>query len=139
MRQTFVLFLFISYLAHAQNQDELDIRLVLENQEECWNEGDIECYMDGYWKSDRLIFIGSSGVTYGWQSTLDNYKVRYPDREAMGTLTFEILQMEPLSDDFWSVIGKWSLQRANDNPNGHFTLLFRRLGDEWVIVSDHTS
>lgn len=139
MRQTFVLFLFISYLAHAQNQDELDIRLVLENQEECWNEGDIECYMDGYWKSDRLIFIGSSGVTYGWQSTLDNYKVRYPDREAMGTLTFEILQMEPLSDDFWSVVGKWSLQRVNDNPNGHFTLLFRRLGDEWVIVSDHTS
>ena len=139
MKQAFVLFVFITQITYAQSQDERDIRLVLASQEECWNAGDIECYMDSYWKSDRLIFIGSSGVTYGWQKTLDNYKVRYPDKEVMGKLTFEVLQMEPLSDDFWSVIGKWGLQRTNDNPGGYFTLLFRRLGDEWVIVSDHTS
>ena len=139
MKQALVLFLFLHHFIYAQEQDERDIRLVLSNQEECWNAGDIECYMDGYWKSDRLIFIGSSGVTYGWQATLDNYKIRYPDKEAMGILTFEILQMEPLSDDFWSVIGKYRLQRAKDNPSGYFTLLFRRLGNDWVIVSDHTS
>lgn len=139
MRQAFVLFVFFSQSLFAQNPDEVAIRQVLSDQIECWNSGDLECFMEGYWKSDRLVFIGKSGVTYGWQKTLDNYKKSYPTKEAMGELTFDLLQLDPISDDFWSVIGKWSLQRANDNPKGHFTLLFRRLGDEWVIVSDHSS
>lgn len=119
--------------------DERAIRDVLAQQEACWNKGDLECFMEGYWKSDRLVFIGSKGLTYGWQQTLDNYKKSYPDKASMGTLTFELKQLEPLSDDFWSVIGKWSLQKEDSNPSGHFTLLFRRLGNDWVIVSDHSS
>lgn len=95
--------------------------------------------MEGYWKSDELVFIGRNGLTYGWQKTLDNYKKSYPDVETMGTLTFELLLLEPLSDDFWSVVGKWSLERKSDNPQGHFSLIFRRLGNDWVIVSDHSS
>ena len=134
----FTLF-FFSYSYSQLNPDERAIRDVLSRQQECWNAGDLECFMEGYWKSDQLVFIGSSGVTYGWQKTLDNYKKNYPDKKAMGQLTFELIIVEPLSDDFWTVIGKWSLKRDNDNPNGHFSLIFRRLGDEWVIVSDHSS
>ena len=111
----------------------------MKQQQECWNAGDLECFMDSYWKSDKLVFVGGNGITYGWQTTLDNYKKRYPTRAAMGTLTFELLILEPLSEDFWSVVGKWSLERKEDNPNGHFSLIFRKLGNEWVIVSDHTS
>lgn len=121
------------------NPDENAIREVLSLQQKCWNAGDLECFMEGYWKSDQLIFIGSSGVTYGWQKTLDNYKKSYPDKAAMGELTFELIIVEPLSEDFWTVIGKWSLKRKTDNPKGHFSLIFRRLDDEWVIVSDHSS
>ena len=126
-------------LIHGQNSDERAIRDVLANQLACWNNGDLECFMEGYWKSEDLVFIGSKGVTYGWQQTLDNYKKAYPDQSAMGTLTFDLILLEPLSEDFWSVIGKWSLKRTDDNPEGHFSLIFRRLGDEWVIVSDHSS
>ena len=126
-------------LIHGQNSDERAIRDVLANQLACWNDGDLECFMEGYWKSEDLVFIGSKGVTYGWQQTLDNYKKAYPDQSAMGTLTFDLILLEPLSEDFWSVIGKWSLKRTDDNPEGHFSLIFRRLGDEWVIVSDHSS
>lgn len=131
--------LLASFSLSSQSIDEQAIRAVMASQQECWNEGDLECFMDGYWKSDKLVFIGKSGVTYGWQQTLDNYKKGYPDRAAMGKLTFELLQLDPISEDFWSVIGKWSLERENDNPNGHFSLIFRRLGDEWVIISDHSS
>jgi len=140
MRNWIIFLFFISTsLIYAQNSDEQAIREVIANQQVCWNNGDLECFMQGYWKSDDLIFIGSKGVTYGWQQTLDNYKKSYPDQAAMGTLTLDLILLEPLSEDFWSVIGKWSLKRANDNPAGHFTLIFRRLGDEWVIVSDHSS
>ena len=137
-----LLFTFLILITHnlAQiNTDERAIREVLAQQQECWNDGDLECFMEGYWKSDQLVFIGNSGVTYGWQKTLDNYKKSYPDKAAMGKLTFDLIIVEPLSEDFWTVIGRWSLQRSNDNPNGHFSLIFRRLGDDWVIVSDHSS
>lgn len=123
----------------AQSADEMAIRTVLDKQTDCWNSGDLECFMDGYWRSEQLVFIGKSGVTYGWQKTLDNYKKSYPDKEAMGELQFELLIVEPLSENFWSVIGKWSLVRASDNPQGYFSLLFRKLGNDWVIVSDHSS
>lgn len=136
----FLALLFLSPLfLKAQEGDELAIREVLEYQQNCWNEGDLDCFMEGYWKSDNLVFIGSKGLTYGWQKTLDNYKKSYPTKEAMGKLTFDLIIVEPLSEDFWSVIGKWSLKRKNDNPQGHFSLLFRRLGKDWVIVSDHSS
>lgn len=136
---SFLTFYLINYFLIAQNPQEAAIRGVLSDQQECWNVGDLDCFMEGYWKSDKLVFIGKSGVTFGWQKTLDNYRKSYPDKEAMGELTFDILIVDPLSEDFWSVIGKWSLKRKADNPTGHFSLLFRRLGDEWVIVSDHSS
>ncbi|MEM7298713.1 MAG: nuclear transport factor 2 family protein [Bacteroidota bacterium] len=134
-----LLSLLPSFSLLSQSLDEQAIRDVLADQQECWNEGDLECFMEGYWKSDKLVFIGKSGVTYGWQQTLDNYKKSYPDKSAMGKLTFDLLQMDPISDDFWSVIGKWNLERENGDLGGHFSLIFRRLGDEWVIVSDHSS
>lgn len=138
--RTLLLFIFIiSSTCIYSQQEEREIRAVLADQEECWNEGDIDCFMDGYWRSEQLTFVGKSGVTYGWQNTLDNYKKRYPDREAMGTLTFEIKLIEPLSEEFWHVIGKYNLDRQTDNPNGHFSLLFRKIDDQWVIVADHTS
>ena len=133
------LILLFPALIAAQNQDEQQIRQVINEQQTCWNAGDLECFMESYWKSDDLVFIGSRGVTYGWQNTLDNYKKSYPTKELIGTLSLELLILEPLSEDFWSVIGRWSLQRESDNPQGHFSLIFRKLGNAWVIVSDHSS
>ena len=134
------LFLFTLLInqVQAQPQEEVAIRSVLNAQVECWNEGDIECFMDGYWRSDELVFIGASGLTYGWETTLENYKKRYPDLDAMGKLTFDINIIEPLSEEFWFVVGKFSLDRKDDNPSGYFTLIFRKIDDQWVIVSDHT-
>lgn len=139
MKHLLCFILLIPYFNQAQSQIENEIRGVLASQVECWNAGDIDCYMDGYWRSDKLVFIGASGLTYGWTTTLENYKKRYPTLEAMGKLSFDISIIEPLSEDFWYVVGKFNLVRKNDNPNGYFTLIFRKIDDQWVIVSDHTS
>ena len=87
-------------------QAEEKIRAVLAEQQECWNKGDIDCFMQGYWNSDSLRFIGKSGVNRGWQATLDNYKKSYPDKAAMGTLNFELSNLEPLGTDNYFVTGK---------------------------------
>lgn len=115
-----------------------DIRAVMTQQAADWNRGDVDAFMQGYWKSDKLVFVGSK-VTRGWQQTLDNYKKSYPTKERMGTLTFSDLEITVLSKDAAVVVGSWSLKRANDAPGGKFTLIFRKFKDGWKIVHDHTS
>jgi len=140
----FLLFpLFLSIVTHAQAQKpDKNTRAILDvmsKQEAAWNAGNLEEFMTGYWKSDSLKFIGSSGLTYGWQQTLDRYKKSYPNQAAMGKLTFTILSVEKLSAKSAFVIGKWHLKRAEDAPNGHFTLLWKKIDGRWVIVADHSS
>lgn len=119
--------------------DRAAILEVMRLQEQAWNAGNLEGFMEGYWRSDSLRFIGSRGITYGWQPTLDNYKKGYPDRAAMGKLTFTILRVEGMGKRCAHVTGQWHLQRAADAPQGYFTLVWRKVGGKWVIVADHSS
>lgn len=125
-------------MACNQDEDSLEIKKVMSLQEEAWNNGDIEQFMDGYWKSDSLMFIGKNGIKYGWQTTLDNYKASYPDKEAMGKLNFEIIKLEVNGSSAY-MLGKWKLLRKEDTPNGYFTLYWKNIEDKWVITIDHTS
>lgn len=117
------------------------IAKVLETQTAAWNRGDVAGYMQGYWQSDSLVFIGKRGLTYGWQPTLANYRRSYPNAAAMGQLSFGSLRITPLGPDAAHVVGKWHLTRpkAAGDLEGHFLLVFRRLGGQWVIVADHSS
>jgi ketosteroid isomerase-like protein len=126
-------------IAQKNKADKQAIRTVMANQQSSWNKGDLEAFMEGYWKSDSLKFIGRNGINYGWRTTLENYKKSYPTPEAMGRLTFSILMLELLSPTSAYMIGKWELKRANDAPGGHFTLLWKKIRGKWVIVADHTS
>jgi ketosteroid isomerase-like protein len=125
-------------MACNQDEDSLEIKKVMSLQEEAWNNGDIEQFMEGYWKSDSLMFIGKNGIKYGWQTTLDNYKASYPDKEAMGKLNFEIIKLEVNGSSAY-MLGKWKLLRKEDTPNGYFTLYWKNIEDKWVITIDHTS
>jgi len=129
----------ISFTVSAQKKDSLAIRAVMDKQVKAWNSGDIDAFMTTYWKDNSLLFVGSKGPIYGWQATLESYKKSYPDTAAMGQLKFEILQIRYLSDEYYFVLGKWHLTRTMGNVGGYFTLLFRRIKREWVIVVDHTS
>ncbi|MCH5715776.1 YybH family protein [Niabella hibiscisoli] len=123
----------------AQSKDEPAIRQVLRQQTEAWNKGDINAFMQTYWKSDSLVFVGKSGVTYGWQNTLDNYKKGYPDKTAMGQLQFTIIRIEQLSAQAYNVIGKWHLTRTIGDLQGHYTLIIKKISGKWLIVQDHSS
>lgn len=126
-------------LISAQNKDEQIIRSILANQTREWNKGNIEAFMQGYWKSDSLLFVGKNGPSYGFQTTLQNYQKNYPDTVTMGKLTFNILKAEQLSPDHYFVLGNWMLKRSIGDVSGYYTLLFRKIRNQWVIVSDHSS
>ncbi len=123
----------------AQNSDQKAIRQIMAAQESAWNRGDLEAFMAGYWNSDSLRFIGSRGLTFGWQNTLDNYKKGYPDPEAMGKLKFTILSVEKTSKHYAFVVGKWHLSRTIGDLEGYYTLLWRKFHEKWVIIADHSS
>jgi len=114
------------------------IQAVLDDQNDAWNRGDIDAFMEGYWNSPELTFVSGGNVTKGWQPTLDGYKKRYPDRATMGTLTFSDLNIRELARDAALVSGRWHLRRG-EPIGGRFTLLFRRKAGKWLIVYDHTS
>lgn len=136
MKNLMILIVFAPFFAFSQ---EAEIREVLKQQVACWNAGDLECYMDGYWKSDQLMFVGKKGVTYGWESTLAMYQKSYSTPEKMGQLDLSVKEIYPLSSDYWFVIGQWKLDRKEDELEGHFSLLLRMIDGEWKVVVDHSS
>lgn len=131
--------------------DSSEIKKVMDAQETAWNNGDLDGFMAGYWKSDKLKFVGKNGVTYGWQKVYDNYKKSYPDKATMGNLAFEIISIESLGDEnfhavelgkknkAYMVTGKWETSNTSKAASGYFTLIFKKINGNWVIVADHTS
>ena len=140
MKYVFACSLFlISFACCSQSKDEVEIRALLASQVTYWNKGDIASFMQGYWQSDSMMFIGKNGVTYGYENTLRRYLKSYPDTAAMGKLSFELIHVKRLSVMYFFVVGKWQLERSIGNVGGYYTLLFRKIKGRWFIISDHTS
>lgn len=137
--KTLLLLACLALAAAGQSAPSAPIRAVLQAQTGAWNRGDVTAFMQGYWRSPQLEFVGSGGVTRGWDATLAHYRKSYPDISAMGRLTFSRIEIVPLCGDAALVTGRFDLARANDHPYGYFTLVFRRFAEGWRIISDHTT
>ena len=125
---------------YTMNADEIAIRAVIGAQADAWNRGDIDGFMQGYWNSPELRFASGGTVTKGWETTRDRYRATYgSDTQSMGRLTFSAIEVMPLSPEAAIVHGRWQLAYPGRMPNGLFTLVFRRIGGKWVIVSDTTT
>lgn len=124
---------------YEANAIKAQIMATLARQDAAWNRGDIDAFMEDYVKDESLRFASGGNIRRGWQATIDKYKVTYPDKAAMGRLSFTDLEIEVISAEDALVFGRWKLDRAEDMPNGLFTLHMREQDGKWVIVSDHTS
>ena len=123
-----------------QDSNEIEsIKKILYAQQECWNNGDFDGFMEGYWNSEKLIFTSAKNMpTYGWQNTLKRYKKTYPTKESMGELKFDICDVKLTSKRTAILNGKWKLTRINDNPNGKFWLDLEKFDERWLITKDST-
>ena len=123
----------------VSQKDSLDIVKTLFKQQADWNSGDIDAFMEGYFKSDELVFSGSSGPIYGWEATRDRYKKSYSSRLLMGQLEFEVLSMIQLSPTVIQLQGSFYLTRDIEDSSGFFTLIWLQKEGNWLVISDHTS
>lgn len=139
-----VLLLFFLILTGVMNGQSIDdekaaITAMLFQQMEGWNNGDLEAYMQGYWQSDSLVFVGGKYVTYGWENILERYKRGYPSKDKMGILDFEIVSLEILPGGYAFMIGGYSVKTADGEATGAFTLLWKKFDNKWLVVADHSS
>lgn len=128
-----------SKLVDSHDTDRAAINAVLQAQQAAWNRGDVDAFLVGYWQSPDLTFSGSNGVSRGWDGVLARYKKNYPNREAMGELTFSELESRFLGPDAALVLGRWHLKRDMGDIGGVFTLVWQRFPEGWKIIHDHTS
>jgi uncharacterized protein (TIGR02246 family) len=122
----------------AQTTDTTAIRAVLDKQVADWNRGDIDAFATGYKNSPDTLFIGLT-VHRGYAQMLETYKQHYPNRAAMGTLSFTHLDVQPLDEHFATATGNFHLERTaagGDNADGYYLLVFEKTADGWKIVRD---
>jgi L-asparaginase / beta-aspartyl-peptidase len=136
---SFALFARASGKAEKHEQDQVDILEVIKNQQVNWNKGDVDAFLEGYWRSPEITFSGSSGIARGWDAVRARYKKNYADRESMGQLEFSALEFRFLGPDAALVLGRWHLTRVKGDVGGVFSLVWQRFPEGWRIVHDHTS
>jgi len=129
----------VSPPVNAAPTAQAQIEAVLHAQQDAWNRGDVDVFLEGYWHSPDLTFSGSGGVARGWDGVRERYHKSYPDRAAMGHLTFSGLEFRELGPKAFLVLGNWHLDRASGPIGGVFTLVFQRFPEGWKIIHDHTS
>jgi hypothetical protein len=141
LSEAIIFFILNNTWAQVKNNaiDEVAVKQLFYLQNKAWNNGDIEGYMQGYWQHDSLMFVGKSGITYGWQNTFNNYKKSYPDTASMGKLKIDLVSIQQLNKTNFFIVGKWYLVRGIGNISGAFTLLIKKIKGKWVIVTDHSS
>ena len=124
----------------SQNKEEIPekeaILAIISQQQEDWSNGDLEGFMNGYWKSDSLKFFNSNGLTFGWKNTLDNYKKRYPTKAHTGALNFKINDISKIGEGAYFVMGEYYLVREIGDANGIFMIIFKKIDGSWKIVAD---
>jgi ketosteroid isomerase-like protein len=144
---TGLLGLFLSGAVQAQTPtqapdrpgDRAALTQILHAQQAAWNRGDVDAFLEGYWRSPELTFSGASGIARGWDAVLARYKKNYPDKAAMGQLEFSNLEIRFLGADAALLLGRWHLTRDKGDIGGVFSLVWQRFPEGWRIIHDHTS
>ncbi len=129
----------LSGASDDRESDRAAITKILASQQSNWNQGNVDAFLEGYWRSPDLTFSGSGGIARGWDGVLARYKKNYPDRAAMGHLDFSGLEFHFLGNDAALVLGHWHLARARGDIGGVFSLVWQRFPEGWRIIHDHTS
>jgi len=147
MKKYFMGVLIITFLAGLSifsgtisvEKTKKEISTVLDDSEKGWNDGNIDKYMECYHKSDKMRFAGNGSFNFGWENTMKRYKKRYPDKNAMGQLSFSGMDITILSEDSAYVFGRWTLLYPEAVRSGLYTLIMRKFKEGWRIIHDHSS
>lgn len=141
MRKLSLLCILVSLPLILSAQGSNDLRKMLDDQTAAWNRGDLDSFMQGYWRSPDVTFFSGDKIVKGWEQTLQRYRDRYQSGgKEMGKLSFTDEKIDVLAPDAAVVTARWHLQMPDGKKlEGLTTLLCKRMKDGWRIVHDHSS
>jgi len=138
---TFLLILSSPVVIIAQSGTQAE-KLIMENfnqQVKCWNQGDIDCYCQGYYKSENTRIVSTRGIISGYEAIVASYKKNWP-KERMGKLHFDQIKMDKLSGKVYLVHGRFNLEYEQAKPlSGYFTVIMKKIKGQWLMFADHSS
>ena len=111
----------------------------MDMQVSSWNRGDLKTFIEGY--APDCMFVGKT-VTHGRDQVLARYEKNFPNKDAMGVLSFSDIEVTLLTADVALVTGRFHLERSasgGGNADGIYSLVFHRKEGVWKIALDHTS
>ena len=124
--------------AGGVDEDMKLIRTTMDSQTAEWNKGNLDGFMAGYWKSEKMTFQSGNKRLYGFDALEKMYKTNYAG-EKMGKLIFKDIEIKPLSEGFYLVLGRWQVTLKDKVKEGLFSLIFRKIDGTWKIIHDHSS
>lgn len=125
----------------AKSGETQAILAVLNKQADDWNRGDLEAFATGYKNSPDILFMGRT-IRRGYDQMLEGYRKSFPTHDAMGTLTFSNLEVQPLDGHFATVTGRFHLERTaagGGNAGGYYLLVMEKTPSGWKIIRDDTT
>ena len=125
--------------AFSRKEAEVAIRAVFDAGCAAWNRGELDGYLASYWNSDKTMWVSGGTLTRGSQAITAAYKARFPTPQQMGKLTVTDMAIDILTDMDAIVFGHWMLAVDNKTQKGVFTAQLRKIEDDWLFVSDHSS
>src|SRR5687767_12656464 len=100
------------------------VKALVLAQAKAWNAGDLDRFCAVY--AEDATFVSPNGLTRGRGEVLARYRKRYPDRAAMGSLSFEFLETRALGSGGVSLVARWKLSYPEKQPAEGFTLIVFR-------------
>ena len=103
---------------------------------DAWNAGDVDGFLDGYYDSDSVRYVGGETVIRGKNNIVQHFR----SRGATGTLSLVHFEVDFISPEDAICFGQYHVVDDEEEIHeGYFTAHVRRIGDSWKIVSDHSS
>jgi len=119
--------------------DRQRIRTLFESGCAAWNRGDIDGYLADYWHSDKVRWVSEGIVCYGFEAIAAAFKARFDSPDNMGRLEVANLEIQLLGESDALVFGTWAQTTLTASRHGVFTVHTKKIDEEWLIVSDHSS
>lgn len=121
-----------------------EIAAVLARSATSWNRGDLDAFVEDYAPGSETTYIGSRGILRGPAAIRAAYAPRFAPGGRRDSLSFELVDVDPLAPDVLNVIATYVLARRADGRDsvvarGPTSLVMRRVDGRWRIVHDHSS
>lgn len=124
----------------VENPTTAEALRVFGDQQMSWNDGKIDEFVSkGYWNDPTLTLFSNGEIVKGYDMVLARYLDRYGSGE-LGKLTFTGFETVGISDTLIVVRGRWRIDyTSQDDREGLFTLVLRKIDGRWQIIHDHNS